>query len=119
MSRCRFIAAEKGNHPVARLCRVVRESKSGFYTSRVRPPAARAVADASLPATVRAVYPTLVKSLRSIQMRSRRVSAVLPLRNDSPDVIRRLKEAIPIGISPTCVTPHQPISTDPRSYGHP
>ncbi len=56
MSRFRFIAAEKVNHPVARLCRVLRVSTSGFYARRVRPPSARAVADAALTATIRAIH---------------------------------------------------------------
>ncbi len=56
MSRFRFIEAEKDHHPVARLCRVLRVSTSGFYARRVRPPSARAVADAALTATIRAIH---------------------------------------------------------------
>ena len=56
MSRYRFIEAEKVNHPVARLCRVLRASTSGFYAWRARPPSARAVADASLTATIRMIH---------------------------------------------------------------
>jgi putative transposase len=56
VSRFRFIEAEKGNHPVARLCRVLRVSTSGFYAWRARPPSARTVADASLTATIRMIH---------------------------------------------------------------
>ncbi|MDP8922804.1 MAG: IS3 family transposase, partial [Chloroflexota bacterium] len=56
MSRFRFIEAEKVTHPVARLCRVLRVSTSGFYAWRARPPSARAVADAALTATIRTIH---------------------------------------------------------------
>jgi putative transposase len=56
VSRFRFIAAEKDHHPVARLCRVLRVSTSGYYAWRARPPSARAVADAALTATIRAIH---------------------------------------------------------------
>jgi putative transposase len=56
VSRFGFIEAEKDHHPVARLCRVLRVSKSGYYARRVRPPSARAVADATLTATIRAIH---------------------------------------------------------------
>jgi putative transposase len=56
VSRYRFIVAEKEHHPVARLCRVLRVSTSGFYAWWGRPPSARAVADAALTATIRAIH---------------------------------------------------------------
>ncbi len=56
MSRFRFIEAEKDQHPVARLCRVLRVSKSGYYAWRARAPSARAVADAALTATIRTIH---------------------------------------------------------------
>ena len=56
MSRFRFIEAEKDQHPVARLCRVLRVSESGYYAWRARAPSARAVADAALTATIRTIH---------------------------------------------------------------
>lgn len=44
----RFIAAEKVNHAVALLCRVLRVSRSGFYAWLDREPSARRVADDEL-----------------------------------------------------------------------
>ena len=41
----RFIAAQKVNHAVALLCRVLRVSRSGFYAWCHREPSARSVAD--------------------------------------------------------------------------
>jgi putative transposase len=56
VSRFRFIAAEKDHHPVARLCRVLRVSTSGYYAWRKRPPSARARADAALTATIGTIH---------------------------------------------------------------
>lgn len=56
MSRFRFIAAEKGQHPVALLCRVLRVSRSGFYAWLEREPSARARADAALAERIREVH---------------------------------------------------------------
>jgi putative transposase len=56
VSRFRFIAAEKEHHPVARLCRVLRVSTSGFYAWRKRPPSPRTTADAALTTTIRAIH---------------------------------------------------------------
>lgn len=44
----RFIAAEKVNHAVALLCRVLRVSRSGFYAWCHRAPSARSLADDQL-----------------------------------------------------------------------
>jgi putative transposase len=43
-----FVEAEKANHRVSAMCRILKFSKSGFYDWRGRPPSARAEADASL-----------------------------------------------------------------------
>jgi putative transposase len=44
----RFIGAEKVNHAIATLCRVLRVSRSGFYAWSTREPSARRVADDAL-----------------------------------------------------------------------
>ncbi len=43
-----LVEAEKANHSVGALCRVLKVSKSGFYGWRGRPPSARAKADEAL-----------------------------------------------------------------------
>ena len=47
-----FVEREKVQHPVPRLCRVLRVSRSGYYAWRKRPPSARAQADAVLTARI-------------------------------------------------------------------
>lgn len=56
MSRFRFIAAEKGQHSVALLCRVLQVSRSGFYAWLGRQPSARARADATLAEWIRVIH---------------------------------------------------------------
>ena len=41
----RFIAAERANHTVAMLCRVLGVSRAGFYAARGRPPSRRQADD--------------------------------------------------------------------------
>jgi putative transposase len=43
-----FIETEKENHRISRMCKVLRATKSGFYSWRDREPSARAQADALL-----------------------------------------------------------------------
>jgi putative transposase len=56
VSRFRLIAAEKAHHAVARLCRVLGVSTSGYYAWAKRPASARADADGALTARIRAVH---------------------------------------------------------------
>jgi len=56
VSRFRLVDAEKVNHPVALLCRVLGVSRAGYYAWRARSPSARAVADAALTETIRAIH---------------------------------------------------------------
>jgi transposase InsO family protein len=79
VSRFRFIAAEKASYPVARLCRVLGVSASGFYAWAKRARSARAVANAALTEQVRAVH-----------ARSRGTYG-------SPRVHAELREAGPVG----------------------
>jgi len=58
VSRLRFIAAEKARHPVARLCRVLHVSTSGFYAWVSRPAAARTQANAALTQRIRQGHQT-------------------------------------------------------------
>ena len=44
----RFVEREKANYPVARMCRVLRVSTSGYYAWRSRPASPRSLADAVL-----------------------------------------------------------------------
>ena len=55
--RCfRFIRAEKANHSVSLMCRLLGVSKSGFYAWERRPPSARAVEDERLTERIRAIH---------------------------------------------------------------
>ena len=56
MSRYRLIEAEKAEHSVVRLCRLLGVSPSGYYAWRRRPPSARARADVAMTATIREVH---------------------------------------------------------------
>jgi putative transposase len=52
----RFIDAEKDNHPIALMCRVLGVSRSGYYAWRGRPPSPRAQRDTRLLAEITAIY---------------------------------------------------------------
>lgn len=56
MSRYRWIAAERANYPVRRLCAVLAVSASGFYAWLKRGPSRRAQANAALAARIRQVH---------------------------------------------------------------
>jgi hypothetical protein len=52
----RLVEQQRASYPVARLCRVLGVSPSGFYAWRRRPPAARALVNAQLPTTIRQIH---------------------------------------------------------------
>jgi putative transposase len=52
----RFIAAEKANHPVSLLCRVLGVSRSGLHVWERRPPSDRDLADAWLLERIREIH---------------------------------------------------------------
>jgi putative transposase len=52
----RFIAAEKANHSVKTMCRVLGVSRSGYYAWARRPPSARQSANAALMVEIRRVH---------------------------------------------------------------
>jgi putative transposase len=51
-----FIEAEKANHAVTRMCRMLGVSPSGYYAWVKRPPSARAMSDAALSVQIRAIH---------------------------------------------------------------
>jgi putative transposase len=53
---CRLIEAEKGRHSVARLCRALRVSRSGFYAWRRRGVSTRSASDLVLAAKIAAIH---------------------------------------------------------------
>jgi len=48
VSTFRLIAAEKANHPISVMCRVLGVSRSGYHAWATRPPSDRALSDACL-----------------------------------------------------------------------
>lgn len=56
MSLYRFIAAEKANHSISLMCRLLGVSRSGFHAWQRRPPSDRALGDARLGERIAAVH---------------------------------------------------------------
>jgi len=56
LSRYRFIAAEKAQHSVAHLCRVLQVASSGYYAWRHRQPSRRAQANVMLVEQIRTIH---------------------------------------------------------------
>jgi putative transposase len=56
VSLFRFIAAEKANHSISLMCRLLSVSRSGFHAWERRPPSDRALADAWLVERITAVH---------------------------------------------------------------
>ena len=56
MTVFRFIAAEKTNHPISLMCRVLGVSRSGFHAWERRAPSERALVDARLSERIRELY---------------------------------------------------------------
>jgi len=56
LSRHRFIAAEKAQHSVAQLCRVLQVASSGYYAWRHRRLSRRAQANLTLIKQIRAIH---------------------------------------------------------------
>jgi putative transposase len=52
----RFVEAERANHPVRRMCRVLDVSASGYWAWRSRPPSPRAISDAALTEVIRTIH---------------------------------------------------------------
>jgi putative transposase len=52
----RFVAAERAQFPVSRLCTAVGVTRQGFYAWRRRGPSARSVADQALLARIRQIH---------------------------------------------------------------
>jgi putative transposase len=52
----RFISAEKANHHVRTLCRLLGVSASGYYAWCSRPPSRRAVADVELTRSIHRIH---------------------------------------------------------------
>ena len=51
-----LVDAEKADYPVAKQCAWLGVSRAGYYAWRARSPSARAVADAALTETIRAIH---------------------------------------------------------------
>ena len=56
MSLYWFVAAEKANHSISLMCRLLGVSRSGFHAWQRRPPSDRALADARLSERIAAIH---------------------------------------------------------------
>jgi hypothetical protein len=56
VSKFRLIEAEKGNHPISRMCELLEVSSSGFHAWCRRPPSDRQLSDAWLLAQIRQIH---------------------------------------------------------------
>jgi putative transposase len=56
VSAFRFIEAEKANHPISLMCRMLGVSRSGFHAWRRRPPSQRQLTDAWLLELIRRIH---------------------------------------------------------------
>ena len=77
MSRFRFIDAEKANHPIAMMCRLLGVSRAGYYAWATRPPSDRALQDAWLTERIEEIH----QRARGVYG-ARRVHAELRHRHD-------------------------------------
>lgn len=100
MSVFRFIAAERANHPVKTLCRVLGVSRSGFHAWAVRPPSQRDRVDAVLLERIRELHaasrrtygsPRIYRDLRAdgVQVGRKRVERLMRQERLSGVVKRR------------------------------
>lgn len=65
MNLFRFIDAEKTNHPVRMMCRLLQVSPSGFYDWQGRGPSARSLANTALTETIRQIHKASKKAAGS------------------------------------------------------
>lgn len=100
MSVFRFIAAQRANHPVKTLCRVLGVSRSGFHAWAARPPSKRAREDALLLERIRELHaasrrtygsPRIYRDLRAdgLQVGRKRVERLMRADRLSGVVKRR------------------------------
>jgi putative transposase len=91
VSRYRLIEAEKAEHSVVRLCRLLGVSPSGYYAWKKRPPAPRTRANEALTAEIRAIHagsrgtygaPRVHAELRAIGRRASRKRVARLMRVD-------------------------------------
>ena len=98
----RFVAAEKANHPISLLCRVLGVSRSGFHAWERRPPSDRDLADAWLVERIREIHAESRETYgarrvhralrhRGVRVGRKRVERLMRLRGLSGLVPRRYR----------------------------